>query len=109
MPISSLKDFLIACVGASASFIGLLFVALSVVLTRIEENSELRFRDRRLAETSFIALADIFFVSISALISISNIGVVSLIAAFFGILNVYRLFSRLEKVKELETRSDWKN
>lgn len=109
MPLDSLKDFLIACVGASASFIGLLFVALSVVLTRNEGNAELRFKDRRLAETSFTALADIFFVSISALISITNIGIISLIAAFFGILNVRRLFFRLGEIKKFEKQTDWKN
>ena len=32
MDITLYKDFLITCAGASASFIGLLFVALSVVL-----------------------------------------------------------------------------
>ena len=109
MTADSLKDFLIACVGASASFIGLLFVALSIVLTRNESNAELKFKDRRLAETSFTALADIFFVSIAALISITNIGVVALIAAFFGLLNVYRLFYRLKEVKNLESKSDWRS
>jgi hypothetical protein len=108
MPIDSLKDFLIACVGASASFIGLLFVALSVVLTRNESSTELEFKDRRLAETSFTALADVFFVSISALISTTNIGVIALIAAFFGLVNVRRLYSRLTEIKKSEKKSDWR-
>ena len=109
MPLDSLKDFLIACVGASASFIGLLFVALSVVLTKNDGNTELKFKDRRLAETSFTALADIFFVSLSALISTSNIGIISLVAAFFGILNVRRLFVRLNEIRKIEKRPDWIN
>ena len=105
MTLDSLKDFYIACVGASASFIGLLFVALSVVLTR-EGNAELEFKDRRLAETSFTALADVFFVSLSVLISITNIGIVALLAAFFGLLNVKRLFVRLTEIKKVENKSD---
>ena len=104
----SLKDFLIACVGASASFIGLLFVALSVVLTRNESSTELEFKDRRLAETSFTALADIFFVSISALISLTNIGLAGLIAAFFGLLNVRRLYARLKELAKSEKKPDWR-
>src|ERR1700679_3635119 len=102
MQLELFKDFLIACVGASASFIGLLFVALSVVLTRVGEGNKLKFSDRRLAESAFTALANVFFISLTALIPGANIGWVALIVAFFGFRNVWRLFGRLREEKNRE-------
>ncbi len=101
MPLEPFKDFLIACVGASASFIGLLFVALSVVLARGDAGG-LKFSDERLAETSFTALSNVFFISLVALIPGTNIGYVALIAALFGFRNVWRLFSRLRETRKKE-------
>jgi hypothetical protein len=106
MQLEPFRDFLIACVGASASFIGLLFVALSVVLTRTDEG-KLEFSDRRLAESSFTALANVFFISLTALIPGVNIGWVALVVAFFGFRNVWRLFARLREEKDKgDRRSD---
>jgi hypothetical protein len=108
MPLDPFKDFLIACVGASASFIGLLFVALSVVLARGDAGAELQFNDRRLAESSFTALANIFFVSLAALIAGTNIGYTALIASLFGLRNVWRLVARLRETRKTRTASDIK-
>jgi hypothetical protein len=103
MSLDLYKDFLIACVGASASFIGLLFVALTVVLDRGNRGSEMEFTDRRLAESSFTALANIFFVSIAGLIPGNNIGFVALIAVIFGLLNVWHLLRRFRQTNERGT------
>jgi hypothetical protein len=89
-----LHDFLIACLGASASFIGLLFVGLSVVLQQQNKLSEkLADSDRLLAESSFTGLINIFFVSLTGILQQSTIGWVSLIMAAIGLLNSWRLSS----------------
>jgi hypothetical protein len=91
MPPASFNDFFITCVGASASFIGLLFVAISVVLSR--GDSQLEFNDRRLAETAFMALANIFFVSLQAVMPAANIGYIAIIFGALGISSAFRIFS----------------
>ena len=99
MPLDPFKDFLIACVGASASFIGLLFVALSLVLARQGTDVELEFTDRRLAESAFTALVNVFFVSLVALIPGNDgIGWAALVVAVIGLRSSWRLFMRLKEV-----------
>jgi hypothetical protein len=60
------ESFFIASAGASAAFLGLLFVGFTVVDS---DESDPRTRERRtvLAGSAFMALADAFFVSILAL------------------------------------------
>jgi hypothetical protein len=99
MDLAPFKDFLIASVGASASFIGLLFVALSVVMGRKSEDSELEFNDRRLAESAFTAFANVFFVSLVALMPDTNIGWAALVMALIGLNNSWRLFAWAKKIK----------
>lgn len=96
------KDFLIACFGASASFIGLLFVALSVVLAR--NDTKLEFTDRRLAESAFTALANVFFISLTALIPGVNIGWVALAVALVGLRSSWRLIVRFINVRKKEKK-----
>lgn len=91
MPLDAYKDFFITCVGASASFIGLLFVALSVILDN--EKAKLEVLDRRRAENSFIAFTNIFFVSFVALIPGNAMGVVALISAIISLYVLFRLFT----------------
>ncbi|HEX4103880.1 MAG TPA: hypothetical protein VHZ04_00135 [Candidatus Paceibacterota bacterium] len=90
---ASFNSFLLACVEASASLIGLLFVALSLVLGRAG-GDELEFRERRLAETAFTALANAFFLSLDALLPSANIGWIAIIFALIGIRSSYRTFSK---------------
>lgn len=59
-------SFFGASTAASASFIGLLFVALSIV-DRDDADPVERGRRTLLADSSFLVLADIFFVSLGAL------------------------------------------
>lgn len=100
MELAPFRDFLIACVGASASFIGLLFVALSVVLTRKDKDTELEFTDRRLAESAFTALANVFFVSLAALIPGTNMGWAALAVALVGLRTSWRLIVRFIDIRK---------
>lgn len=100
MNLAPFNDFLIACVGASASFIGLLFVALSLVLAR-DDNAgvgALEFTDRRLAESAFAGLANVFFVSLVALMPSTNIGWVAVVMALIGLRSAWILFVQARKI-----------
>jgi len=92
MDLTAYKDFLIVCVEASASFIGLLFVALTVVIARMNPGAKLEFNDRRLAEGAFTALANIFFISLTGLLPDLNIGYIALVGVLFGIRSVLRQY-----------------
>jgi hypothetical protein len=87
---ADLRDFFIGSLGASASFIGLLFVGLSVVLQKLG-NDKLADTDRILAESSFLSLINIFFVSLVAILPNASIGDVSLVMSILGILSCWRL------------------
>jgi len=85
-----LKDFLVATATASASFIGLLFVAISVIDS--SKISAAEFRTKRiLAESSYTALISIFFISLVGLIPHASIGWVTLVMAWAGLSNVRHL------------------
>lgn len=92
----NLHDFLIASVGASASFIGLLFVALTLVLGRKPTGSALVGRERALASSSYTALVTIFFISMVGLLPGADLGWVLVAAGWLGVLSSLRL-SRAEK------------
>jgi len=87
---ANLHDFMIACLGASASFIGLLFVSLSVVLQRVGDE-KLADKDRSLAESSFAGLINIFFIALVAILPHENIGYVCLTVALLGFVNCLRI------------------
>jgi hypothetical protein len=93
---ADLKDFIVASLGASASFIGLLFVGLSVVLQK--QSQKLADTDRILAESSYASLINIFFVCLVATLPNGGIQYVSLIMALIGILSCWRLRHYSHKV-----------
>ncbi len=80
-----LKDFVIAIVGASASFIGLLFVAISFVLNDEDMSEDSLMTRRILAESSYAALINIFFVGLVALIPNTTLGYVLIVMSCLGI------------------------
>jgi hypothetical protein len=87
-------SFFIASAGASAALLGLLVVAASVV-NADDGNSATRERRTVLAGTAFIALSDIFIVSITPLTGGSvAFGLSSLVMAIVGLLTSRRLISR---------------
>lgn len=91
MVAENLHDLLIASVGASASFIGLLFVALTLVLSRLPEGSALRSRERVLASSSYTALVTIFFISMVSLIPGANVAWVLVAMGWLGTITSLRL------------------
>lgn len=102
MDLAPFNDFFIACVGASASFIGLLFVALSLVLARDDDAGvgSLEFTDRRLAESTFTALGNVFFVCLVALMPNTNIGYVAAVMALIGLRNAWGLFKQARAIQK---------
>jgi len=96
---AGLRDFIIAIVGASASFIGLLFVAISFDLIGEEGSNKTLITKRILAENSYAALIDIFFVGLVALIPDTNIGYVLIAMSLLGITTNLHYIKVLEKEK----------
>jgi hypothetical protein len=90
-------NFFIASAGASAAILGLLVVALSVVNA---DDSDPATRENRtvLAGSAFVALVDIFFVSIVALTGGSvSLGLSSLAMAAVGLLATRGLVPRAKR------------
>ena len=95
--VSPYEDFFIASAGASAAILGLLVVAVSVVNA---DDGDPRTRDNRtvLAGSAFVALIDIFFVSIMALTGGSvDLGLSSLAMAVVGLLATRQLIPRAKR------------
>jgi hypothetical protein len=91
------ENFFIASAGASAAILGLLVVAVSVVNA---DDADLTTRERRtvLAGSAFVALVDIFFVSIVALTGGSvSFGLSSLAMAVVGLLATGQLVPRAQR------------
>ena len=78
---TELHDFFSASVGAAAAFIGLLFVAVTLAPHRVF-GTEANPRRRAEATQAFVALGNVFFVSLSALIPGSGLTVILVIAIF---------------------------
>ena len=86
--------FFTVSTSVSAGFIGLLFVALAVVN---RDEQELRTHERRtvLAASAFLALVDIFFVSIASSLGGSVLfATTNLVMAMVGLAGTSRLFLR---------------
>lgn len=93
--LDSYTNFFIASAGASAAFIGLLFVALTVA-NNDEQDDKTRTRRSVLAGSSFAQLLDAFFVSIIGLIGgVASFAIVSLAMPIFGLLTTSRLLPRV--------------
>lgn len=80
--------------GASASFIGLLFVGLTVVFARNDNGRQLTDYDRLQAQSAYAALVNIFFVTMTGLVPGANIGPACLVLALFGLANSWRMRGR---------------
>src|SRR5690348_179937 len=90
-------NFFIASAGASAAILGLLVVAVSVV-NADDENPATRELRTVLAGSAFVALVDIFIVSIVALTGGSAVfGLSSLAMAAVGLLATRRLIPRAQR------------
>lgn len=91
------ENFFIASAGASAAILGLLVVAVSVV-NADDANPKTRENRTVLAGSAFVALVDIFFVSIVALTGGSIVlGLASLAMAVVGLLATKELIPRAKR------------
>jgi hypothetical protein len=91
------EDFFIASAGASAAILGLLVVAVSVV-NADDANPTTRENRTVLAGSAFVALVDIFIVSMVALTGGSVVfGLSSLAMAIVGLLATRRLVPRARR------------
>ncbi len=87
-------NFFVASTGASTAFIGLLFVGMSIVNT---DDSNYTTKERRivLAGSSFLALIDIFFVSVISLLGGAKVfALSSLLMAIMGLAGTWVLIPR---------------
>jgi hypothetical protein len=89
---ADMVNFVIGMVGASASFIGLLFVAISLGIGNSLGTQSKDIHMRLLAESSYVALLNIFFVSACALVPGDNLGYVISILSVIGLVTLFRLF-----------------
>ncbi len=97
-------NFFIASAGASAAILGLLVVAVSVV-NADDGNPATRERRTVLAGTAFIALSDIFIVSLVPLTGGAVVfGLSSLAMAIVGLLTSRRLISRANQAGNFSPR-----
>lgn len=76
------KDFFISSTGASAALIGLLFVAIAVEPRSIV-GEESHFESRSTASSAFVALSNLFFISLAGTVPRTNIGLVAIVMAVF--------------------------
>ena len=91
------ENFFIASAGASAAILGLLVVAVSVV-NADDANPTTRELRTVLAGSAFVALVDIFLVSMVALTGGSvDLGLSSLAMATFGLVATRRLIPRAKQ------------
>ena len=91
------ENFFIASAGASAAILGLLVVAVSVV-NADDENPTTRELRTVLTGSAFVALVDIFFVSLVALTGGSAaFGLASLAMAAVGLVATRRLIPRARR------------
>jgi hypothetical protein len=84
------KDFMMAIVTASASFIGLLFVAMSFIIDRNGKSEKKLAHENNMAAGSYVALIDLFFVALVALLPNTEIGHVMAIMGILGLGASYR-------------------
>jgi hypothetical protein len=89
-----LREFFAVSAGASATLLGLLFVAIAVEPKSIVgEHSPVESRSR--ASSAYTALLNVFFISLFGTIRGSGLGVVPLILAAVGLANALSIGAKL--------------
>jgi hypothetical protein len=97
---SGLVGYFAAATAAAGALIGLLFVAISLKPDDIFGESA-HANPRRLAESSFTALVNAFFVSLIAIIPGTDIGYVAAIMAVLSLYSTFALRVRLTDASNL--------
>jgi hypothetical protein len=101
------RSFFSASAGASAAFIGLLFVALSFVLA---DNIDPPTRDLRriIANNAFLQLVNIFFVSmVSLYANVGGLAQVSVVWGALGLISTARMLPKTFKIDRSAKRLPW--
>jgi hypothetical protein len=91
---SEFTNFFLGSVGASATLIGLLFIAVAIEPKRVF-GSEATADRQAIATGAFTALGNVFFISLGALIPDKNLGSFILAVGAFALLNTLGLSRRL--------------
>src|SRR5450631_2734514 len=92
--VSELKDFFVASVGAAAALMGLLFVAVTFASDKIS-GAGANMNKRGQAVGAFFALANVFFVSLAALLPRHA----ELVIMIFAVLSIYNVASESEVMR----------
>jgi hypothetical protein len=92
--------------GASATLIGLLFIAISIEPTHVF-GSEARAEAQATAASAFTALANVFFVSLVALIPHTGVGIPVLVMSTFALLNTVQMDRDLWRSEGRRARRGW--
>jgi hypothetical protein len=99
-------SFFSVSAGASATLIGLLFIAISIEPARVF-GSEARAEAQATAASAFIALANVFFVSLAALIPHTGLGIPVLVMSTFALLNTVQMGRDLWRSEGRHARRGW--
>jgi len=83
-------NFMLGSTGASATLLGLLFVAIQIAPARTVGHTAPVGR-RATAESTFTALVNVFFISLDGLVPRINIGIVTVVMALIGLVGTLRL------------------
>jgi hypothetical protein len=92
--------------GASATLIGLLFIAISIEPARVF-GSEARAEAQATAASAFTALANVFFVSLAALIPHIGVGIPVLVMSAFALINTVQTGRDLWSSEGRHARRGW--
>jgi hypothetical protein len=101
---TTFDNFFLATAGAGAGLIGLLFVAISVNPERVL-GAEGQPEHQAMAESTFTALVNGFFLSCAALIPVGGIGYAGMVFATLGLVGTGRLAFRLTRAHYSATAS----
>ena len=101
---ATFSNFFLAMAGAGAGLVGLLFVAISINPARVL-GSDGQPEHQVMAESTFSALVNGFFLSCAALIPAGSIGYVGMVFAALGLMATIRLTLRLARTPLAKTGS----
>lgn len=100
----SFETFFLATAGTGGAFIGLLFVAISILPQRTFRNVAFGgSQHQHLAEATLVTLGNGFVVSSIALIPGINLGWITLVLGATGVLTAFRLSQRLARLHQHAT------
>ena len=102
--------FFATSAGAGAALIGLLFVAISIVPENILKEEASASRERRsIANNTFTAMLNAFFISLGALIPGTNLGAIVLVFGVIGLSNGLGINWQLLRTQTRQQHFQWRS